>query len=82
MSLTKVEKVRHTRAASFRRAMAATKTSAEACRVDHKVGTLEPGRLADLLMIGSNPLDEIAILQDQSRLLLVMKEGKAYVDRL
>lgn len=62
--------------------VAATKTSAEACRVDHKVGTLEPGKLADLLVIDGNPLDDIAILQDQSRLLLVMKEGKAYVDRL
>ena len=62
--------------------VAATKTSAEACRVDDKVGTLEPGKLADLLVVDGNPLDDITILQDQSRLMLVMKEGKSYVDRL
>ncbi len=122
VSVAKVEKVRHTHAASFQRAaeagvkiavgtdaiddvmhgknareleymvhygftpmqaiIAATKTSAEACRVDDKVGTLKPGKLADLLVVDGNPLDDISILQDQSRLVLVMKEGKSYVDRL
>ena len=62
--------------------VAATKTSAEACRVDARVGTLEPGKSADLLIIDGDPLDDIAILQDQSRLKVVMKEGKTYVDRL
>jgi imidazolonepropionase-like amidohydrolase len=62
--------------------VAATKTSAEACRVDDKVGTLESGKLADLLVVDGNPLDDISILQDPSRLVLVMKEGKSYVDRL
>ena len=62
--------------------VAATKTAAEACRIDDKVGTLVPGKLADLLVVRSNPLDDISILQDQSELLLVMKEGKAHVDRL
>jgi imidazolonepropionase-like amidohydrolase len=122
VSLAKVEKIKHTHAASFRRAaeagvkiavgtdsiddemhgknarelelmirygftpmqaiVAATKTSAEACRVDSKVGTLEPGKLADLLVVDGDPLDDITILQDQSRLMLVMKEGQSYVDRL
>jgi imidazolonepropionase-like amidohydrolase len=122
VSLAKVEKVKLTHAASFRRAVeagvkiaagtdaiddkmhgknarelelmvrygftpmqaivAATKTSAETCRVDDKVGTLEPGKLADLLVVDGNPLDDITILQDPSRLMLVMKEGQSYVDRL
>jgi len=122
VSLAKVEKIKHTHAASFRRAaeagvkiavgtdaiddemhgknarelefmvrygftpmqaiVAATKISAEACRVDNRVGTLEPGKLADLLVVDGNPLDDISILQDQSRLMLVMKEGQSYVDRL
>lgn len=122
VSLAKVEKIKHTHAASFRRAaeagvkiavgtdaiddemhgknarelelmvrysftpmqaiVAATKTSAEACRVDDKVGTLEPGKLADLLVVDGDPLDDITILQDPSRLMLVMKEGQSYVDRL
>jgi imidazolonepropionase-like amidohydrolase len=61
--------------------VAATKTASEACRVDDKVGTLEVGKLADLLVVDGNPLDDIRILQETSRLLLIMKEGHIYVDR-
>ncbi|HUK50479.1 MAG TPA: amidohydrolase family protein [Terriglobales bacterium] len=61
--------------------VAATKVSSEACRVDDKVGTLEPGKQADLLVVDGNPLEDITILQDQSKLLLVMKDGKDYVNR-
>jgi imidazolonepropionase-like amidohydrolase len=62
--------------------VAATKISSEACRVNAKVGTLEPGKLADLLVVDGNPLEDIAILQDQSKLLLIMKDGKNYVKKL
>jgi len=62
--------------------VAATKTAAEACRVDDKVGTLEVGKAADLLVVNGDPLSDISLLQDQSRLLLIMKEGYAYVDRM
>jgi len=61
--------------------VAATRTSSEACRVDDKVGTLEPGKLADLLVVDGNPLDDITILRDKSRILVVMKEGGIAVDR-
>ncbi len=60
---------------------AATKTSAQTCRIDSLVGTLEPGKEADLLVIDGNPLDDIKILQDSNRILLVMKKGKSFVDR-
>lgn len=62
--------------------VAATKTSAEACRVDDRLGTLEPGKLASLLVVDGDPLQDISILQEPSRLLVVMKEGTCYVDRL
>lgn len=62
--------------------VAATKTASEACRVDDRVGSLKAGKLADLLVVNGNPLDDISILQDKSRLLLVMKEGRSYVDGL
>lgn len=60
----------------------ATKTASEVCRVDDKVGTLEPGKLADLLVVNGNPLNDISILKEKSRLLLIMKEGYTYADRL
>jgi imidazolonepropionase-like amidohydrolase len=62
--------------------VAATKISSEACRVNTKVGTLEPGKQADLLLVDGNPLEDIAILQDQSKLLLIMKDGKSFVNRM
>jgi imidazolonepropionase-like amidohydrolase len=62
--------------------VAATKTASEACRVDDKVGTLEVGKLADLLVVDGNPLEDISILQDKSVLLLIMKDGHIYVDRM
>jgi imidazolonepropionase-like amidohydrolase len=62
--------------------VAATRTAAEACRVDGKVGTLEVGKAADLLVVKGDPLSDISLLQDQSRLLMIMKEGRVFVDRL
>ncbi len=58
----------------------ATKTSAQACRIDSITGTLEAGKQADLLVMDGNPLDDIKLLQEPSRLLVVMKAGHSYVD--
>jgi len=62
--------------------VAATKTSAEVCRIQDRVGTLEPGKLADMLIIDGDPLSDITILQAPEKLLVVMKEGKKYVDQM
>jgi len=62
--------------------VAATRTAAEVCRVDHRTGTLLPGKLADLLVLRSNPLDNIALLQDPLQFALVMKDGKSFVNSL
>src|SRR5882762_8817071 len=53
--------------------LAATRHAAELCGVGHELGTVEPGKLADLIVVGANPLDEIANLR---QLLLVLKEGR------
>lgn len=66
----------------MRAIVAATKTASEACRVDDRVGTLEAGKLADLLVVDGNPIEDISILEDKSRLLLIMKEGRTCIDRL
>jgi imidazolonepropionase-like amidohydrolase len=51
-----------------------TKTGAECGRFAN-TGTLEPGRRADLLVVGGDPLSSIAVLQDSSKLALIMKDG-------
>jgi imidazolonepropionase-like amidohydrolase len=43
---------------------AATRVAAEACGVLDRVGTLEPGKEADVLVVEANPLDDVRNLRD------------------
>jgi imidazolonepropionase-like amidohydrolase len=61
---------------------AATKHGSELMRMETETGTVEEGKLADLLVVDSDPLEDIAILQDRSKLALVMKDGKVMVSTL
>jgi len=56
--------------------VAATKTNAEAFRKQEKLGTLEVGKYADLLIVDGDPLADISVLYDGDNINLVMKEGK------
>lgn len=56
--------------------VAATKTSAEAIMMDDKIGTLEEGKYADLIVVKGNPLEDITILRKIENIKLVIKEGK------
>lgn len=42
---------------------AATRTSAEACRLQSILGTIEPGKQADLLLVAANPLENLQNLR-------------------
>lgn len=46
----------------------------------HEIGTLEPGKRADVVIARGNPLDDIRALGDPGNVLLVMKDGVAYKD--
>lgn len=39
------------------------------------IGVVEAGRLADLLLVDGNPLEDISVLVEGSRIRAVMKEG-------
>jgi imidazolonepropionase-like amidohydrolase len=58
--------------------VAATRTAAELCRVADRVGTLEPGKLADLLVVAGDPLEDIHNLR---QLVMVLKAGKVVTDK-
>jgi imidazolonepropionase-like amidohydrolase len=60
----------------------ATKNAAEALRMDKDLGTLEVGKLADVLAIAGDPSSDITALQKKENILMVMKEGEAYIDKL
>jgi len=53
-----------------------TRNTADALSILDKVGTVESGKDADLLIVGKNPLDDIDVLQDQDNISLVMTHGK------
>lgn len=54
--------------------------AARLLRLDHLLGSLEPGKLADLVVIDGNPLDDITTLHD--RVVFVMRGGTIYRDDL
>lgn len=56
--------------------IAATKVAAEAVGLNHKLGTIEKGKVADLLGVVGNPLSDVGILQDRRNIKLIIKEGK------
>jgi imidazolonepropionase-like amidohydrolase len=48
-----------------------------------KLGVIEEGALADLLVLDGNPLEHIKLLEDPARtLLVIMKDGKLYKNLL
>lgn len=53
----------------------ATKTGAEITGRDEEFGTLEVGKLADVLVVDGDVVDDISLLQDRSRFIAVMQGG-------
>ena len=53
----------------------ATRTGAEIMGRGHEFGTVEPGKLADILVVDGDVLADIAILEDRSRFIAVMQGG-------
>ena len=55
--------------------VAATGNAARALGWDSWMGTLETGKVADLIVVDSNPLDDLRVLADKRHLQFVMKDG-------
>ncbi len=62
--------------------MCATKTGAEIMGRAHEIGTLEPGKLADVLVVDGDVLANIRLLEDRHNLLAVMQGGRIKAGRL
>jgi imidazolonepropionase-like amidohydrolase len=58
--------------------LAATRDAALLCGVGAELGTIEPGKLADLIVVDADPLQDITNLR---KLRLVFKEGRLVSDR-
>ena len=53
----------------------ATRTGAEIMGRSDEIGTLEAGKLADIVVVDGDILEDISLLEDRSRLLAVMQGG-------
>lgn len=62
--------------------MSATRTNAELFRLEDRIGTVEVGKEADLILVNGNPLDNIGLLIDGRNIALVMKDGNVAKDIL
>jgi imidazolonepropionase-like amidohydrolase len=58
--------------------LAATSAAAAALRISEDTGTIEPNKSADLIVVNGDPLSDIAVLQDRTKIELVMKEGSIF----
>jgi imidazolonepropionase-like amidohydrolase len=55
--------------------IAATRTASELLRWQDRVGTLEAGKLADIVAFPGNPIEDVSLMQ---KVEFVMKEGVVY----
>lgn len=62
--------------------VSATRTNAELFRMQDRIGTVEPGKYADLLVVKGNPLKDLRLFQNPDNLRLIMKDGVAYKQTL
>jgi len=60
----------------------ATKTGAEIMGRGHEIGTLEPGKLGDVLVVDGDVLGDIAILENRHTFIAVMQGGVVKAGRL
>ena len=58
--------------------IAGTREAAACCGLEGDLGTLEAGKLADLIVVDGKPLSDITVLQERESIKLVMKEGTVY----
>jgi imidazolonepropionase-like amidohydrolase len=53
----------------------ATINAARAIKKDHLLGSIQVGKLADMVVVDGNPLSDISLLENYDNLLYVIKNG-------
>lgn len=67
---------------SMQAIQAGTSWAAECCGKEAGLGTLEKGKLADLVVVNGDPLADISVLRDATNIALVIKDGAVAANRM
>lgn len=59
-----------------------TRTNAELFGSQDEIGTVEGGKVADLLVVDGDPPDDISVLQKRDNLRLIVEDGRVVEDEL
>ncbi len=63
--------------------VAATRTNAEILRLEHDLGTVEPGKLADLILLDGDPLEDMTLFERyRDKITLIIQGGNIYKNLL
>ena len=60
--------------------VAATSDAATCVGLGHEIGSIEPGKKADIILVAGNPLEDVTILERGKAVQYVMKDGVTYFD--
>ncbi|HXK34846.1 MAG TPA: amidohydrolase family protein, partial [Dehalococcoidia bacterium] len=60
--------------------LSATRTNAELFRMQDRIGTVEQGKDADLILVAGDPLADVGVLVDAANIRLVLKSGVVVKD--
>ena len=56
--------------------LSATKLGGEIMKAGNELGQVKAGYLADMILVDGNPVANVKLLQDASKLLMIMKDGQ------
>ena len=56
--------------------VAATKIASECLGIEKETGTIEEGKVADLLIVEKNPIKNIASVADKNNIKVIFQQGK------
>ena len=59
---------------------AATFTAAEACGMERDIGSIEEGKLADLLVLKDDPTKDVNVLYDTDNIKCIITDGRLTVE--
>lgn len=62
--------------------VAGTRNAAHAVGLGNKIGTLESGKIADIIVVKGNPVSDISLFRKRENIQLVMRDGEILVNKL